>query len=149
MKNITVTGMATLVLSLLVITLTGCPSDDPKPQAMTFENADATRRLTINENLEFDVVFLKAIPGVIDQGASVRGKITGASSVWTNDLTGMAAQMKSSVTVINDMLKDKEVGIELTYTKDESTIIEVNLAFTSGDYALEASGLMGGSYFKK
>jgi len=148
MKKIAVLGMMALVLSLSVLALTGCSTDE-EPSKMTFENADATKRFTIDENLKFKVLFLEE--AILAKGQSVSGKINEASGKWTETtLSGVATDMTSTNEGVKGILQGADVGIELTYTKDDKgAITAVTILFTTGNYALAAQGFMGGSYDRK
>ena len=161
MKKFMSIGIAALVVLLLCgLVLTGCPTEDNggSVKSMTFEDTtlNAHKEFTINENLGFKAKFFDdALGGIVPAGSTVSGKITGASDIWTEDLNGIAKNMKSSDSTVNGMLDTEQVVIDLTYSKDAAgKITDVTVWFPDSAggtdaTAMAAQGMMGGTYTRK
>jgi hypothetical protein len=155
MKKINLFGIAALAL-LFAFVLASCAEDNggsgKKPDSMTFEDEDKTKEFTVYSNLKFKVLFLEAIPSVIGEGKTVSGKIKpkNNNNKWKDDVVqGTAVNMSSTDETIHNVLGlIDDVGVKLTYEKEEGEITGVTLEF-SGDMGPTANDLMGGLYTLK
>jgi len=147
--------IALLVLMLSV--LGGCKDDDTsEPASMTFVDDENTKEFTIDENLNFTTKFIKETDIMsikIKENQTISSKITEASDVWNNDLTGIAGSMTSTNEFLVGAVDGVQLPISLKYKKsddDTITAVTVNFTVTNNDYTAEkAQELMSGTYKRK
>lgn len=151
MKNLKIIGIAALILPLM-FTLISCNENGNDPDSMTFENEEA--RFTINENFEFEVVFLADIMnGMLSKGQWVRGKVgEPTSSTWVENFTGEAHSMTTN-SDFSTMMGTMKVSISLVYVKEGNNITSVNVIFPNAATNPLIDGMaqqmMGGTYERK
>ena len=154
MKKIGITALAALLLCVLA----GCPTDDggknggKTPASMSFVDNGATKEFTIDENLNFKVVFINPegmASAFVEKGDVITGKITQTEAAWNNSLTGVAEQMTATNPTFASVMPAIKVTISLKYTKVGNEITDVTLKLQGGGVAAIADQLMGGTYYIK
>ena len=153
MKKIVMTALAMLMLCMLA----GCPeAKDDKPTSMTFVDnlAAPAKEFTIDSKFNFQVTFIT--PNAIEAGMMlqpgdvIKGKIQKPDAAWDKNLTGEAAKMSSTNTLIHPVVETLEVPLSLDYTETAGAISAVKLKFIGfATTIVQAQNLMGGDYYRK
>jgi hypothetical protein len=177
-KKIVFFGMMAALL-VFAFSVTGCPTDASEdPASMTFVQTTLMgghnvpiRQFTINEHQQFSVRFLVEVPaggGVpspIPAGTTIGGRVTEASSVWDQTLTGVSTGKSTTLPWLDDVLgavNAAGLSVTLTYTPDVGNITGVTVSFAppppTGNPAVDAAnnalaananGMMGGTFTRQ